>query len=90
MTKIEQLVGNNDKLLQPLEIRIEKEIKKRMAGRSLSKDLKEIVEKGKAAKKEHERFMEESRQVILSRWKNRKINGKMRSVQPKTYNLDCS
>jgi len=33
MTKIEELIGNNDKLLEPLESRIEKEIQKRM-GRS--------------------------------------------------------
>lgn len=50
MTKIESIIGKNEKLLVPLEQRIEKEIKKRM-GHSLSKDLKDLVEKGKAAKK---------------------------------------
>ena len=57
--------------------------------RTLSKDLKELVEKGKAAKREHERYMEETRKIILSRLKNRKLNGKMNYVQPKVYNLDC-
>jgi hypothetical protein len=89
MTKIEEMIGNNEKLLEPLEQRIEKEIKKRM-GKSLSKDLKDLVEKGKAAKQEHERYLEETRKIILSRWKNRKINGNMKSVPPKTYKLDCS
>ena len=90
MTKIEEMIGNNDKLLQPLEQRIEKEINKRMGKSLLSKDLKELVEKGKAAKNEHERYLEETRKIIMSRWKNRKINGNMRSVPPKTYKLDCS
>ena len=53
--------------------------------RTLSKDLKELVEKGKAAKREHERYMEETRKIIISRLKNRKV----KYVQPKVYNLDC-
>jgi hypothetical protein len=49
MTKIEEFISKNEKLIEPLEQKIEKEINKRM-GRSMSRDLKEIVEKGKAAK----------------------------------------
>jgi hypothetical protein len=41
--------------------------------RTLSKDLKELVEKGKAAKREHERYMEETRKIIISRLKNRNV-----------------
>jgi hypothetical protein len=54
-------------------------------GRTLSRGLKEVVEKGKAAKMEHERYMEETRKIILSRLKNRKV----KYVKPKVYNLDC-
>lgn len=85
MTKLDKLISINEKLIDPLERRIETEIQKRM-GRTLSKDLKELAEKGKAAKMEHERFMEETRKIILSRLKNRKV----KYVKPKVYNLNCS
>lgn len=61
MTKIEELIGKNEKLLEPLEQRIQKKIEQRRMGRSLSRDLKELVQKGKAAKLEHEKYMEETR-----------------------------